>query len=444
MKKIIFISGLMLSGVLYAQDQKNVVLLDTWTDTNIAIAVEGARYSDIWGFEMKGQNYCAVGSSEGVEILQVTDDELVFVDREPGAFQGFTVVHRDMKTYKNYLYVVGDEGTATLQIFDLSYLPDSISKVYDSNALFGICHNIFIDTLNAKLYACGANNSGMKVLDISNPEVPTLLADFTSLTYIHDCYVMNDTAFLNAGFDGLHIYDFSGPTPLQLGVLSFYPDQGYNHSGWVSPDKTTYCFTDETEGTKLKICNLSDLSLIQVNATFASSEYQNYTPHNVIIYNKLAFVAYYNLGLRIFDISSSPEKEIAYYDTFTDETAYKQNGAWGVYVFDNTDQIVVSDRQNGVFLFEFPIDLLESNNTGVITSNTPLIDENSYLIPRDHLDMDELTFSIADLKGSLVYKQQSFINWLHIPLTLSSGVYYFGIYDTDGELIESGKFSKAN
>lgn len=430
--------------ISWCQDQKNVLLLDQWTDTNISIAVEDARFSDLWGFRFQGQNYCAVGSSEGVEILRVNENDLEFIDRKPGAFQGFTVVHRDFKTYQNYLYAVGDEGMATLQIFDLSFLPDSISKVYDSNGFFNICHNIFIDTLNAKLYACGTNNIGMKILDISNPVSPSLLLDFNDVAYVHDCYVKNDTAYLNCGFDGLRVYDFSGGTPILLGLLDFYPNQGYNHSGWLSSDGSVYCFIDETEGTRIKLCETENLALIQIDETFGSADYQNYVPHNIFVLNQLAFVAYYNQGFRIFDISKRPIQEIAYYDTFTDETAYKLNGAWGVYVFENTQQIVVSDRQNGIFLFHFPIDLLDRYNAGTITSNVPLIDENSYLIPRDHFRQEGLTFTVSDLKGSIVYRQESFLNWMNIPLSLNAGVYYYIIHDADGERLETGKFAKAN
>lgn len=425
---------------LFGQDQKNVQLLDVWNDTTIPIAVEDARYSDIWGFDVNGQNYCAVGTSEGVEILMVTADELVPIDAEDGAFKGYTVVHRDYKTYRNYLYAVGDEGTASLQIFDLSYLPDSVSKVYDSDALFGICHNLFIDTATAKLYACGANNSGMKVLDISNPTAPVLLHDFTNVAYVHDAFVSNDTAFLNCGFDGLQVYNFSGSTPIQIGALTFYPDQGYNHSGWMSPDRSKYAFIDETEGTKIKLCYLNDISIIQIDETFATAEFEDYVPHNIILLNKLAFVAYYNQGFRLFDLSKTPIKEMGHYDTFLEETNYKLNGAWGVYVFENTNQIVVSDRQYGVHLLSFPILPFEGDSLNTIVTNTPFIDENSYLIPKDYLQEDQLFFSISDLGGAIIYQQENYLNWVSLPLSLRAGAYFYGIYNDEGTLLESGKF----
>lgn len=425
-----------------AQEQQNVILQDVWTDTNITLAVEDARYSDIWGFEHEGQNYCVVGSSEGVEILRVGTNSLERVCRAPASFQGYTVVHRDMKTHKGHLYFVGDEGTASLQIFDLSYLPDSLHEVYNSDTIFGKCHNIFVDSFTERLYCAGTDApGGMIILDISDPANPKDPYPWP-VGYVHDLYVRNDTAYLNMGPDGLNIVDFSG-TPVYLGAINFYPNQGYNHSGWLSPSGDRYVFADETQGTKLKLCLVNDLSVIQIDEQFGTADYVDYMPHNVIITDQLAFVAYYNEGFRIFDLTSFPIQEVGAYDTFTEETNYKLNGAWGVYVFENSNQIVISDRQNGVFLFSFPIDVYEEASGTVIT-NTPFIDENSYLLPRDRFDDQPLRFSVFDLSGQLVYDQENYLNWMNIPLVLNAGVYYYAIYDQNGEQVESGKFAKAN
>lgn len=430
--------------ISFSQETRNVVLQDHWLDTNIILGVEDHRLSDVWGFDYNGQNYAVVGTNEGIELFMVTTNSMEFVDKASGAFSGVTVVHRDMKTYRNYLYAVCDEGTSTLQIFDLSFLPDSLHKVYDSNAFFDVCHNIYIDTAKAKLYAAGPNNAGMKVLDLSTPDNPTLLNDFTNVTYVHDCFVVNDTAFLNCGIDGLQVYDFSSPTPIQIGVLDFYTDQGYNHSGWLSPDRSKYCFIDETEGTKIKLCEIGELANIKVDALYGTQDFQDYMPHNIQMTNNLAFIAYYNEGFRIFDLSKSPVEQIAFYDTFEEETAYKLNGAWGVHIFPESDQILISDRQTGLYLFSFPIQLFDHGISGTTITNTPFIDENSYLIPRADFAEDNLTFSIASLNGTIVYNQESYLNWMNIPLQLAPGGYVFGIYDSNGDMLQSGKFIKAN
>lgn len=445
MNKIIFTIALVFYFSGFGQDQKNVVLLDNWVDTTIERGLEEAIFNDVWGFDYEGNKYCAFGSSIGTHIFQIADEKIIPIDFEPGKYQNKFVEHRDFKVYKNYLYGVCDEGTSSLQIFDLSYLPDSIHKVYDSDAFFQICHNIYIDTVHAKLYACGPNNLGMQVLDISNPVEPTLNYMFNELDYVHDCYVRNDTAFLNAGFDGLHVYDFSSAVPTQLGILDFYPNQGYNHSGWLSPDGNQYAFIDETQGTRVRLCEWeTELSSISIVRTFGTEDYADFVPHNIVLLDNLAFVSYYNEGFRIFDVSSGIVEEIGSYDTFLEDTAYKLNGAWGVYVFEEINQILIADRQSGLYLFSFPINVLNTVNTGTYITSMPLLDENSYLIPRDHLDKEELTFTISTIEGKTIYFQESFLNYVNVPITLATGVYVFSIYDRFGKFLEQGKFVKAN
>lgn len=442
MKQILTAILLLFINLCYTQQSYNIELLDHWTDTTLLKGAEDAYFSDVWGFEFANQNYVALGSTEGTHIFKISNKKLIKVDFKAGKFSSPQVQHRDFKTYKNYLYSVCDEGASSLQIFDLSTLPDSIHKVYDSNQYFQICHNIFIDTLKAKLYACGTDNQGMKVFDIQNPTQPQLFYEYTQ-NYVHDCYVTNDTAFLNCGFDGLQIYNFESTPIQQLGLLDFYAGQGYNHSGWLTKDRKKYLFIDETKGKKVKICNSESLIDIEVSSLYGTKKYENAVAHNVQIFNDFAFISYYNEGLRVVDIKTDKPKEVGFYDTFHQSTNYKLNGAWGVFVFEKEELILVSDRQNGLFLCHFPIQLYRNLNNNTITSNTPFIDENSKLIYQSD-DTNLLTFSIYDMKGHHVYLKETLNDWINIPLTLSSGGYLYLIQNYFGDVVSQGKFVIVN
>lgn len=426
-----------------AQNSYNVNLLDVWTDTTLTKGVGNAIFSDLWGFEQNGDEYIALGSTEGTHVFKIDNNKLRLLDFKPGKFSSTQVVHRDYKTYKNYLYAVCDEGQSSLQIFDLSYLPDSIHKVYDSDAYFQICHNIYIDTTRAKLYACGTNNSGMKIFDISNPTQPNLYYDFNSVNYVHDCFVVNDSAFLNCGFDGLHIYDFSTTNPIQLGVLDFYADQGYNHSGWLSENREKYVFIDENKGRKVKICDSRNLSEIDVSGLYGTKEFNTNVAHNVQIFSDFAFISYYNEGLRIVNIKNSPQ-EIGFYDTFYQSTEYKLNGAWGIYVFNKSDLILISDRQNGLFLFKFPIKLFrESIDNASAITQAPFINSESKIIYVSNQNK-ALLFSIYDLSGKVVYTNEALSDWINIPLNLNNGTYVYSVVDTENNKLTQGKFVITN
>lgn len=425
----------------FAQDQKNILFLDNWTDTTIISGPEDVRYNEVFGFEHNDEMYAIIGSNIGAHILKIEDNALKFVDFVPGKYQNVTAQNRDYSVYQNYLYAVCDEGNSSLQIIDFSYLPDSVSVVYDSNLIFMTAHTICIDSVNAKMYACGTNSAAMKILDLSNPESPTLISDFNLVSYVHDCHVVNDTAFLNCGFDGLRIYNFNGAMPILLGQLDFYANQGYNHSGYLADSRTQYAFTDETEGTKIKLCYLDILADIKVDEEFGTAEFSTNIPHEIILLENLLFCAYYNEGLRIYDLGNSPIRELGAYDTYLEQADFKMNGAWGVFIFEDENLILVSDRQAGLFLFYFPIKEIESGlNQNTFVTSVPFIDGNRILVPRPHLKMDDLYFTISTSSGSVIYLQENYLNWVEIPLNLAAGTYVFGVFDTNRELLESGKF----
>ena len=306
-------------------------------------------------------------------------------------------------------------------------------------------HTVCIDTLNAKLYACGTNSAAMKILDLSNPELPTLITDFNMVSYVHDCHVVNDTAFLNCGYDGLRIYRFNGAMPILLGQLDFYANQGYNHSGYIADSRKQYAFTDETEGTKIKLCYLENFADIKVDQEFGTSDFNDHIPHEIVLLENLLFCAYYNEGLRIYDLANSPIRELGSYDTYPKNSNFKMNGLWGVSIFEDDNLILVSDRQSGAYLFYFPIRELEANlNTETYVTNIPFIDQNRILIPRQHLGEIDLYFTISTSNGSIVYEQENYLNWVQIPLNLAAGSYVYGIFNAQKELLEGGKFLIGN
>lgn len=423
---------------------KNVEFLDVWTDSSFAAAPENIRFNDLTGFYYNNQAYAVIGSSIGSHIVRIENNRLNFVDFVPGKYQNIIVEHRDYAVYKNYLYTSCDEGTSSLQIIDFSYLPDSVSLVYNSDVLFQTAHTIHIDTAKSKLYACGPNNSAMKIIDISLPTAPVLLSDFTGATYVHDCFVVNDTAFLNCGYEGLKIYKFSSSTPQLIGLLDFYANQGYNHSGYLSTSRKHYAFTDETIGTKIKLCKISNLADIKIDDEFATADYNKTMPHDVVLLENLAICSYYQEGLRIFDVKNKPIREIAHYDTYSASSTFPFNGAWGVFVFEKENLILISDRQSGLYLFYFPIHLFEHGDNSTFVTNTPFIDFNSILISKEHFKKDNLYFSIYTSTGAVIYKHESYNNWVNIPLNINAGTYFYGVFDEDKNLLESGKFIKAN
>jgi len=347
-----------------AQEAKNITLLDQWFSDTLTTNSSLARYSGCWGFSSNGNEYAVIGSTEGTHFFHITGDKLTPSGFVEGRYNSSFVVHREFKEFGNYGYAVCDEGNSSLQIINLAFLPDSIQVLADlQDDRFGRIHNLFIDSSHSLLFAFLVtpivNNNPqslvpLRVFSIEDPLNPTLIWEGPEdIPEVHDGYVRDGVAFLNCGQDGLRVYDFTVPTnPVYLNNLPFYQDQGYNHQGWLSPKGDTYVFADETSGKRIKKVTVGTGYEMEINYLFGTNFENNSVPHNLMCTDELVYCAYYNEGVRIYNIEGEPV-EIAHYDTYQQNSPFNMNGAWGVYANYPSNHLVVSDRQNGLFLLDF-------------------------------------------------------------------------------------------
>ena len=355
------IIGLILFGFnqLSAQVSLNMNLLGTWDDNGLPVN-SGVTYNDIWGYEAAGREYAIIGTITGTYFFDITvPASPVQVHFEAGAFNN--TIWRDFKTYGNYAYGVADAGASTLQIFDLSGLPVTVTKVYDSNVFFARAHNIFIEESSGRMYAAGSNtnSTGIKVFDIAtDPANPILIGNPNLGKYSHDIFVRNDTAWCFMGnSNGYEVWDFTDPaSPNLLGNLNTYPEQGYCHAGWLTDSGNELIFTDETHNTGIKIADVSDPSSMSILSVFRSTllapAFTNSIPHNVFVKGGYLYISYYHDGVQVYDISdpSNPFKA-AFYDTEPGNVNYAgYAGSWGVYPYLPSGLIIASDVKNGLFI----------------------------------------------------------------------------------------------
>ena len=435
-----------------AQTSLNMTKVYQWSDSTLIPSADHINtYSEIWGYEKDGKEYAIIGSTQGTHIFDITDvnnvDTLAFI---PGKFQGDQVIHRDYDTYQDYLYIVCDEGQSSLQIADLSFLPDSALVVYDSDVLIITSHNLFIDTVAGYLYSCGgATNLGanfLSVYSLTNPTSPQLLVNCANdvpfwngtIGYVHDIFVENDTAYCNAGDNGLFVVDFSNIGNVQgLGSLTSYTQQGYNHSGWLHKSGDYYALADENHGLDIKILDVTDLSDITFIDTVGANTVQSLSiPHNLIFKDDNLYVSHYFDGIYVFNTSDLNNISLAgYYNTSISihaDAVYQ--GCWGIYPFLSSGKILASDMQEGLFVFDtdFAIGIEDSSDDNFAFIVYPNPTKNNITVTTT-LFNDVLEYSIIDLAGKNVRvgklsKAQTRINVENI----ASGVYVFSILKSDG------------
>jgi len=428
----------------HAQYQSsNVNMLGHWTNPTIDSITDfgNQRYSGCYGWTDTVQNkrYAILGGTDGtyfIEITQPSNPQLR--DFVPGALDSCT--WREYKTYGHYGYLASDDSEDNrFQIVDLSYLPDSVKLVYDSDSIFKRSHTLYID--GDKLYCGGVTYSdtttSMAVYTLSNPEKPQLIRkleqDYPWIDYVHDMFVRNDTIYASAGFQGLFILKLQGDTQLvMIGQYTLYPDQGFNHSSYLTENGKYLVFTDEVpEGLDFKVIDVSNLSNINLVQTLNTS--LGATPHNPYIRNGILYMAAYQDGLHLYDLNNSgmPEK-LGYFDTFwqNDSGGFidpDYAGCWGAWPFPEDNMLIAGDMQNGLFILDISQAL--SNQRELTNTQGPeVLIENpgSGDIRLEFRDQTPELLSIFNTEGKLMHQVRPEARKMTISESfLSGGGVYF-------------------
>lgn len=436
MKNILFALCTAISFSATAQVQQ-AELLGQWSDDENIVMVGWlqSRYNEVWGVAVNGSEIGIIGSTAGTHFIDVTDPtnptETVLVE---GLATGTNLVHRDYHDYGGYLYAVADEGNGGLEIIDLSGLPETAERVYASDEFIRRSHNIFIDEDHARLYAvAGVRGSGVgfdvMILDISDPPNPQLLAsyngDFNGVNFPnnHDIYVRDHIAYVNGGNNGLFTYDFTDvENPVLLTSLTEYPEEGYNHAGYLDEEGRYYYLLDETHGTDIKaidVCDTDDYNVVKLFNAEATSE--TTIAHNALVKCDRLYVSYYYEGLQIYDISDPADPVRIYeYDTYPGPDEDFFAGAWGIYPFLPSGNILLSDLQTGLYVFgaieedctyNVLADCDLTNDGAVATEELPTVTElrafpqpatGEFFVSFTAENSDDVEFTLFDISGKAV------------------------------------------
>ncbi len=420
--------------------------------------------SDIWGWTdpTTGKEYAIVGTSNSTAFVDISDpiNPVVLGRLNTNAGTNFW---RDIKIYNNYAFIVADiVGNHGVQVFDLTRLRNVTSPPVNFTAdtvYTGVasCHNIVIneDKAVAYLVGCRADNGGGPIfLDISDPLNPTSLGGYTGSGYTHDAQVVTysgpDTAhngkeiFIGSNENEIVILDVTDKSNVvELSTVD-YPQVGYVHQGWLTEDQRYFILGDENDegnfglNTRTLVFNFTDLDNPSLSSTYFGPTQA--IDHNGYVKGNEFFMASYTAGMRVLDItniaaSTNAMTEIGFFDTYPNSNGANTDGAWSVYPYFPSGNIIISDTNNGLFIVRKSGTLstgsiTKPKNNYIITPNPAR--ENPRIIATDQPIQSIEVFNIL---GKRVYQQKN-INQKNftIPLTQqSSGIYIVKINNTIGK-----------
>ena len=348
----------------------------------------GVELNDIWGWTdpTSGREFALVGRIDGTSFVEVTDPvNPRYLGDLPMTEGSNAATWRDIKVYGDHAFVVADgAGQHGVQVFDLSRLLDIEEPVtFDVDAHYdGIAsaHNIVVDTTSGFAFAVGARDGGqtcggglhmIDVRDPLNPEFAGCFADpqtgRASTGYSHDAQCVTYQG-PDAGFRGREICLGANETALSIADVTEkdrpvalaragYPNVGYTHQGWLTPDQRYFYMNDEldelqgsTPRTRTLIWDVSDLSDPQLVGEFLGTT--EASDHNLYIRGTLMYQSNYQAGLRIIDISDPLNpREVGYFDTVPHgENRPGFDGSWSNYPYFPSGTIVVTSGREGLFM----------------------------------------------------------------------------------------------
>jgi len=400
---------------------QNINLLDSFNDPGVqAESVYGIRFQSCWGYvDSLGNEYGIIGSTAGTYIIDVSDPSNLVQHSYIPHRQNDCIWH-EYKTYQNYLYIISDDGgspTNSMQIVDMSYLPDSVHKVYDDTTVFVHAHTQYIDGMRWYVGSVSRRNSNfysMAVYSLANPESPLLLRaldqDFPNINSVHDMFVIHDTIYASCGYQGLFIFKYDEQTNqfIQLGALPGDPNN-YNHSSFISKDHTTLYVCEEVPaGRPVQVVDITDIANPSVITTFVTNAGD--TPHNPYVYGDYLVLAAYSDGAWIYDISDPHNPVLSgYFDSHPQNgTTYNApyEGAWGAYTDLPSGVLLVSDMQYGLFALDKSIAMsahqtipAESQGMNVFPNPSP----SDISIRFDGMENEAVNVSIYSMEGKKVW-----------------------------------------
>jgi choice-of-anchor B domain-containing protein len=300
-----------------------------------------------WGYTAPGgRRFALTGLSTGTSIVEVTNPS---APRRIAFIEGPASQWREIKTYGTFVYVTTEARNHGLDIIDMSD-PDRPRKVQTWNQTFQNAHSLWIDEDKALLFANGTS-FGMRVLDLRrDPSDPRELGFFQPF-YVHDSYSRGDVLYaaaINGGF--LALLDISSPGNLRE-ITRFTTGGAFTHNAWLSRDSRYVFTTDERLSRPVEVWDISTRTSPRKVAEYIGTP--NSIPHNVMVDGDRLLVAHYTEGVHLLDVRN-PERPavLGFYDTYTDPPcgSFPFCGTWGAYIFPDSDLILASDIQGGLFV----------------------------------------------------------------------------------------------
>lgn len=331
--------------------------------------------NDSWGWTdpTNGKEYAIIGLDNGTAFIDISSPtNPVFLGKLPTHTDNS--LWRDVKVYNNHAFIVSEADGHGMQVFDLTRLRNVNNPPQTFNAdahynEFGNAHNIVINTDTGYAYAVGTQtfDGGPHFINIQDPLNPIAEGGYSMDLYSHDAQVVTYCGpdkdysgreiLIGSNEDEVVIVDITDKAnPISISTIS-YENVAYTHQGWFTENQQYFILGDEIDelnigfNTRAIIFDFTDLDNPQHHF-----EYSGPSPaidHNGYVKGTKYYMANYRAGMRVIDVTDIDNQtmtEEGYFDSYPSNNNASFNGAWNVYPYFESGNIVISDIDRGFIL----------------------------------------------------------------------------------------------
>ncbi len=242
-------------------------------------------------------------------------------------------IQMENDTYWNGVWAKGDalyvaSANRGVLVFDISNPaePLLLSALPGGNSNV---HTVFVE--GNRLYA--ADVMGVILFDVTTPTQPVELNRIGG--FPHDMFATGDRLYISSSFDGLVVADVSDPNAIRTLGSFTYPLQYAHHNAVGTFGGRTIAFEGgEGSGEHLRVLDVTDPAKIVKIGEFQLRP--EISIHNLVLVGKKLYIAWYQEGVRVLDVSNPTQPtQVAYYNTWREsagEPGYYFSGAIGIRV----------------------------------------------------------------------------------------------------------------
>lgn len=260
------------------------------------------------------------------------------------------------------------------------------------NGFNGIHEMMVFDQGGGRYLLENSNSTGtqtLKIINVTNPAQPVWKYDFTSNTggWIHAMHIRGTRLYLsNFSASRVDIYDITNlatQAPTLLGAVQVGAGGTSNHSSWTNETGEYLYSARELQNGDLRVYDVRNPSqpLLVNTVSAATLKINAITPHNPVVLGNRLYVAWYQAGTQVFDITNPANPvRIGQYDTYQPEFAPSEEGSitdtgepwdmfcgsdsfgnalptnyggnWAVYPFLGHDRVLLGDLATGLYVVD--------------------------------------------------------------------------------------------